>query len=133
MDGDIKVLGMYLAKNIFQLHGVDNNECCIYKKQLNKAQLIETLSNFSPCIIGIEACGGAHYWARKLNTMGHTVKIMAPQFVKPYVKNNKNDMNDAEAICEAVTRPTMNFVPMKTVEQQDMLLEVYFNLCGKIA
>ena len=91
-------------------------------KRVGRKELIELMGNFTPCVVGIEACTGAHYWARLFNSMGHTVKMMAPQFVKPYVKSNKNDANDAEGICEAVTRPNMKFVPIKKIEQQDVLL-----------
>lgn len=119
---DIKVLGIDLAKNVFQLHGADVSGKGILRKRLSREKLIEFTSNCSPCLIGIEACGGSHYWARLFTDMGHTVKIMSPQFVKPYVKSNKNDAKDAEAIAEAVTRPTMRFVPIKTIEQQDVLL-----------
>jgi transposase len=119
---DIKVLGIDLAKNVFQLHGTDAFGKALLRKRLSRAKLIEFMSNLAPCLIGIEACGSAHYWARTFKGMGHTVKMMAPQFVKPYIKSNKNDMRDAEGISEAVTRPTMRFVPIKTIEQQDILL-----------
>jgi transposase len=111
-----------LAKNVFQLHGTDAKEKCILRKRLNRVQLIEFLATIQPCLIGIEACTGSHHWARTFKQMGHTVKIIAPQFVKPYVRSNKNDRNDARAIAEAVTRPDMKFVAIKTIEQQDMLL-----------
>jgi transposase len=88
------------------------------KKQLKRDQMAECFANLPPCLVGMEACGSAHYWAKKLQGFGHTVKLMAPQFVKPYVKTNKHDAADAEAICEAVTRPTMRFVPIKNVDQQ---------------
>lgn len=99
------------------------NECgkIAVRKQLKRAEMTSYFANLEPCVIGMEACGSAHHWARKLEGYGHTVKLMAPQFVKPYVKTNKNDMADAEAICEAVSRPNMRFVPMKTVEQQAIL------------
>lgn len=119
---NIKVLGIDLAKNVFQLHGTDAKGKCILRKRFNRNQLIEFISNLQPCLIGIEACTGSHYWARTFGKMGHTVKIMAPQFVKPYVRANKNDRNDARAIAEAVTRPDMKFVAIKTIEQQDILL-----------
>ena len=93
----------------------------VLKKQIKRTQMPEFFANLSPCLIGMEACGSAHYWARKLQAFGHTVRLMAPQFVKPYVKTNKNDAADAEAICEALTRPTMRFVPVKHVEQQAVL------------
>ncbi|APF02138.1 TPA: IS110 family transposase [Legionella pneumophila] len=119
---DIKVLGIDLAKNVFQLHGINAKSKCVLKKRLTREKLIEFMAQLPPCLVGMEACGGAHYWARMFIGMGHTVKMMAPQFVKPYVKSNKNDANDAEGICEAVTRPNMKFVPVKKIEQQDVLL-----------
>lgn len=119
---DIKVLGIDLAKNIFQLHGTNANGKCVLRKRLTREKLIEFVANMKPCTIGIEACMGAHYWARTFQSLGHTVKIMSPQFVKPYVMSNKNDKNDARGIAEAVTRPNMKFVAIKTIEQQDVLL-----------
>jgi transposase len=119
---DIKVLGIDLAKNVFQLHGINSKGKCVLKKRLSREKLIEFMAQLPVCLVGIEACGGAHYWSRIFIGMGHTVKMMAPQFVKPYVKSNKNDANDAEGICEAVTRPNMKFVPVKKIEQQDVLL-----------
>lgn len=119
---NIKVLGIDLAKNVFQLHGTDAKGKRVLSKRLSREKLIAFVSNLAPCVIGIEACTGAHYWARLFESMGHTVKMMAPQFVKPYVRSNKNDPNDARGIAEAVTRPDMKFVPIKKVEQQDILL-----------
>ena len=116
----IKRIGLDLAKQLFQLHGVDQQDQVVLRKQLRRNQMLAYFSNLPPCLIGIEACGSAHYWARELQKLGHTVKLMAPQFVKPYVKSNKNDAKDAEAICEAVSRPTMRFVAIKTIEQQDI-------------
>ncbi len=117
---NISVIGIDLAKNIFQLHGIDTNGKVILKKKLRRDRLVPFFSNLKPCLIGIEACSGAHYWKRTLDRLGHNVKIMAPQYVKPYVKTNKNDMADAEAICEAVTRPSMRFVPIKSERAQDI-------------
>ena len=114
-------IGIDLAKEVFQVHGVDARGKVVIRKALKRAQMAAFFANTPACLIGMEACGSAHYWARKLQTLGHTVKLMAPQFVKPYVKTNKNDAADAEAICEAVTRPTMRFVPIKSVEQQAIL------------
>ena len=94
----------------FQIHGVDERGKVAVRKQLKRAEMSSYFANLEPCLIGMEACGSAHHWARKLEGYGHTVKLMAPQFVKPYVKTNKNDMADAEAICEAVSRPNMRFV-----------------------
>jgi transposase len=117
---NIKVLGIDIAKNVFELHGVDETGKTILKKRLSRDQLSTFIAKMPVCLIGMEACGGAHYWARKFKQMGHEVKLMNPQFVKPYVKSNKNDSHDAEAICEAVQRPTMRFVGNKTIEQQDI-------------
>jgi len=113
-------MGVDLSKNVFQVHGVNNHEKVILRRKLTRDQFPKFTANLSPCIIGMEACGGSHYWSRILESQGHTVKLMAGQHVKPYVKNNKNDMRDAEAICEAVSRPTMRYVTAKTIEQQDI-------------
>ena len=113
-------IGVDLAKSVFQVHGVDRAEKPIVTRQLRRNQMIEFFQKLEPCLIGMEACASAHHWARTLAALGHTVKLIAPQFVKPYVKGNKNDANDAEAICEAVGRPNMRFVPIKTVEQQNI-------------
>jgi transposase len=117
----VSTVGIDLAKNVFQIHGVNELGKTVFKKQLRRDQMAAFFVNLPACLIGMEACGGAHYWARKLKGFGHTVKLMAPQFVKPYVKTNKNDAADAEAICEAVARPNMRFVPIKDVEQQSVL------------
>ena len=119
---NITTIGLDIAKNVFQLHGTDANGKTVLRKQLKRKQLLEFFANLLPCLIGLEACGGAHYWARELIKLGHDAKLISPQFVKPYVKGNKNDANDAEAICEAVGRPNMRFVPVKSVEQQDIQL-----------
>jgi transposase len=118
--GELKVLGIDLAKQSFQLHGVDEHGHVVLRKKLSRSQLRAFVANLPPCLIGLEACGGAHYWVRELTKLGHAVRMIAPQFVKPYVKSNKNDAVDAEAICEAVQRPSMRFVPSKSIEQQDM-------------
>jgi transposase len=117
----VTTIGIDLAKNVIQVHGVDERGKAVLRKQLKRVQVAAFFANLPPCLIGMEACASAHHWARKLETLGHTVKLMAPQFVKPYVKTNKNDAADAEAICEAVSRPTMRFVPMKNAEQQAVL------------
>ena len=117
----ITTVGIDLAKLVFQIHGVDARGKVAVRRQLKRAEMSSYFVNLEPCLIGMEACGSAHYWARKLEGYGHTVKLMAPQFVKPYVKTNKNDMADAEAICEAVAQPNMRFVVIKTVEQQAIL------------
>ena len=118
--GEIKVLGIDLAKQSFQLHGVDEFGQTVLKKTLSRSKLSAFVAQLPPCLIGLEACGGANHWVRVFKEFGHTVRMMAPQFVKPYVKSNKNDAVDAEAICEAVQRPSMRFVPEKSIEQQDM-------------
>ena len=110
-----------MAKNVIQVHGVDERGKAVLKKQLKRDQIGSFFGNLPACLVGMEACGSAHHWARKLQSFGHTVKLTAPQFVKPYVKTNKNDVADAEAICEAVARPSMRFVPIKTAEQQSVL------------
>jgi transposase len=117
----ITTIGIDLAKNVFQVHGVDERGKAVLRRQLKRKDVVKFFANLEPCLIGMEACGSAHYWARKLAMLGHTVRLMAPQFVKPYVKTNKSDRNDAEAICEAVARPNMHFVPVKTAEQQAVL------------
>jgi transposase len=114
-------LGIDLAKSVFQLHGVDERGQVVVQKRVSRGKLRETIAQLPPCLIGMEACGSAQYWARELQQLGHTVKLISPQFVKPYVKGNKNDSRDAEAICEAVARPHMRFVPLKTVESQEAL------------
>lgn len=118
---EITTIGLDLAKNVFQVHGVNERGEAVVRKQLRRDQVAPFFANMPPCLIGIEACASAHHWARKLQALGHTVRLMAPQFVKPYVKSNKNDAADAEAICEAVSRPSMRFVPIKNVEQQSVL------------
>jgi transposase len=118
---NITRIGLDLAKNVFQIHGVDSDERVVVKCKCTRRQVRDFFEKLPPCLIGMEACASAHYWAREFGGMGHEVKLIAPQFVKPYVKSQKNDANDAEAICEAVGRPTMRFVTVKTVAQQDML------------
>jgi len=118
--GELKVLGIDLAKQSFQLHGVDEAGQTVLKKKLSRKQLSAFIARLPVCLIGLEACGGANHWVRVFKTFGHTARMMAPQFVKPYVKSNKNDAVDAEAICEAVQRPNMRFVPEKSIEQQDI-------------
>ena len=113
-------MGLDIAKQVFQVHGADKSARAVLRRKLRRSEVPGFFSEQPPCLVGIEASGSAHYWARALSGLGHTVRLMAPQFVKPYVKSQKNDANDAEAICEAVTRPSMRFVPQKTVEQQDL-------------
>lgn len=117
----VSTIGLDLAKDVFQIHAVDERGKVVQKKKLKRKEMPTYFANLEPCLIGMEACGSSHYWARKLQSMGHTVRLMAPQFVKPYVKTNKNDAADAEAICEAVTRPNMRFVGTKNVYQQTIL------------
>lgn len=117
----ITTVGIDLAKNVFQVHGVNEHGKTVLKKQLKRGQMAMFFMHLPTCLIGMEACGSAHHWARKLQSMGHVVRLISPQFVKPYVKTNKNDVADAEAICEAVGRPNMRFVPVKNVEQQAVL------------
>ena len=117
----ITTIGVDLAKEYFQIHATNEHGRVVQKKKLKRKEMATYFANLEPCLIGMEACGSSHYWARKLQSMGHTVKLMAPQFVKPYVKSNKNDAADAEAICEAVTRPNMRFVGVKNVNQQTVL------------
>jgi len=116
----VVTISLDLAKNIFQVHGVDREGHPLLRKRLRRVQVAGFFANLPPCMVGMEACCGAHYWSRVIGQFGHTVRLIAPQFVKPYVKSNKNDANDAEAICEAVRRPQMRFVPAKSVEQQDI-------------
>lgn len=116
----VAMVGLDIAKRVFQVHGVDDTGVVVLRRRLQRDEVAPFFANLPACRVGLEACGGAHYWARRLGRLGHTVRLIAPQFVKPYVKSNKNDTNDAEAICEAVSRPHMRFVPAKSVEQQDI-------------
>ena len=118
---NVTTIGIDLAKSVFQVHGVDKDGKTVIQKRLRRSKVLEFFVQHSPCLIGMEACSSAHFWARKLREQGHEIKLMAPQFVKPYVKANKTDAADAEAICEAVTRPTMRFVPIKSVDQHAVL------------
>jgi transposase len=117
---NITTLGIDLAKNIFQLHGADQKGNAVLRKTVTRNKLAEVVANLPTCQIVMEACGGANHWARKFNEYGHDVKLISPQFVKPFVKGNKNDRNDAEAIVEAASRPSMRYVSAKTIEQQDL-------------
>jgi transposase len=110
------------SKQIFQLHGVDEAEHPVLRRKLKRREVLSFFAGLSPTIVGMEACGGAHYWARELARLGHEVRLIAPQYVKPYVKRGKNDAADAEAICEAMSRPTMRFVPVKSEESQAALM-----------
>jgi transposase len=113
---------MDTSKHFFQLHGVDAQERVVLRKKLDRRQVLAFFAKLAPTVIGIEACGSSHYWSRELTRLGHVVKIIAAQLVKPYVKRGKNDAADAEALCEAMSRPTMRFVPVKTAEQQAALM-----------
>lgn len=119
---EIKTIGLDLAKSVFQAHGINANGETVLVKRLHRKQMIPFFSKLPPCLIGVEACATAHHWARTLTEMGHEVRLMPPSYVKGYVKRGKSDALDAEAICEAVQRPTMRFVPVKTVEQQGILM-----------
>lgn len=114
-------IGLDIAKNFFQVHAVDAAGAVITRKTLRRSQVLQFFSDLGPCLVGMEACAAAHHWAREIAKFGHTVRLMPPNYVKPYVKRGKNDANDAEAICEAVTRPTMRFVAVKTSDQQAIL------------
>jgi transposase len=120
MKQDLSVVGIDLAKTIFHLVGMDERGKIILRKRLVRGEVISFMAKLPQVTVGMEACGGSHYWARRFREQGHVVKLMAPQYVKPYVKTNKNDLRDAEAIAEAVTRPSMRFVPIKEVEHQDI-------------
>ena len=114
----ITTIGLDLAKSIFQVHGVDASGQILVRKSLRRSQMLPFFAKLPPCLVGIEACGTSHHWARELTKLGHEVRLMPPAYVKPYVKRGKTDAADAEAVCEAVTRPTMRFVPVKTLESQ---------------
>ncbi len=114
----ITIVGLDLAKSIFQVHAITEDGHIAVRRALRRSQVLEFFRQISPCLVGIEACGSAHYWANAIGELGHTVRLMPPAYVKPYVKRNKTDAADAEAICEAVTRPTMRFVPVKSPEEQ---------------
>jgi transposase len=117
----IETVGLDLAKTLFRVHGVDSQGYIVVSKQLRRADVLPFFAKLEPCVVGMEACGSSHYWGRELTKLGHTVRLIAPQFVRPYVKSNKTDAADADAICEAVRRPHMRFVPIKTQAQQAML------------
>ena len=119
--GDVKVIGVDLSKSVFQLHGVDAFGKTVLKRKLSRSKFPQFMAQLGSCLVGMEACGGGHYWGRTLSGFGHQVRLIAPQFVKPYVKTNKTDQADAEAICEALLRPNMRFVAIKTIDQQDVL------------
>lgn len=117
----VTTVGLDLAKNIFQVHGITAGGAVAFNKSLRRAQLLQFFENLGPCLIGMEACGSSHHWARQFRKLGHEVRLMPAMYVKAYVKRGKSDAINAEAICEAVTRPTMRFVAIKTEEQQGVL------------
>ncbi len=119
---EISTIGVDIAKNVFQVHGIDETGKPIVRRQLRRRQVLSFFGRLSPCLVGMEACATSHYWAREIEKLGHEVRLMPPRYVKPYVKRNKNDAADAEAICEAVQRPTMRYVPIKSPEQQSVLM-----------
>jgi len=118
----VTTIGLDIAKSVFQVHGVDAAGQMVIRRQLKRRQVQAFFQKLPPCLVGIEACASSHHWSRELQALGHTVRLMPPAYVKPYVKRQKNDMADAEAICEAVTRANMRFVPTKTPEQQSCLM-----------
>ena len=118
---EISIIGLDLAKQVFQVHGADKDGRCVLRKQLKRREVLQFFAGLSPCIVAMEACGSAHYWAREIAKPGHEVRLLPPAYVKPYVKRGKTDSIDAEAICEAASRPSMRFVPVKTVEQQSLV------------
>ncbi|MDH3741322.1 MAG: IS110 family transposase [Hyphomicrobiales bacterium] len=118
----ISTIGLDIAKTVFQVHGIDETAGVVIRRQLRRRQVLSFFAKLAPCLVGMEACATSHHWARELAKLGHEVRLMPPRYVKPYVKRNKNDAADAEAICEAVQRPTMRFVPIKTPEQQSVLM-----------
>jgi len=118
----VTAIGLDIAKSVFQVHGVDAAGQVVLRQRLARGRVLAFFEKLAPCLVGIEACGSSHYWARELTARGHEVRLMPAQYVKPYVKRSKNDAADAEAICEAVTRPTMRFVPVKTPEQQSVMM-----------
>lgn len=119
----VTTIGLDIAKNVFQVHGIGSDEKVVVRKQLRRSQVMQFFEGLAPCLVGLEACATAHHWARELTKIGHEVRLMPAKDVKAYVKRNKNDAADAAAICEAVRRPTMRFVPMKSAEQQAQLMQ----------
>ena len=120
--GQVVTIGLDIAKSVFQVHGVDGAGQVVVRRQVRRAELLKFFGKQPACLVGIEACASAHHWARELSGLGHQVRLMPPSYVKPYVKRQKNDAADAEAICEAVTRPTMRFVEIKSPEQQSVMV-----------
>ena len=120
--GEVSTIGLDIAKSVFQIHGVDVDGAVVIRKRVSRAKLVEFFAVLPPCLVGIEACPSAHYWSRRLGALGHRVRLLPPSYVKAYLKRSKNDANDAAAICEAVTRPSMRFVATKSEQQQSGLM-----------
>src|SRR5580698_6825912 len=120
--GEVSTIGLDIAKSVFQVHGVDVEGAVVIRKRVSRAKVLEFFSTLPSSVVGIEACPSAHHWSRQLQALGHTVRLMPPSYVKAYLKRSKNDANDAAAICEAVTRPSMRFVPIKSEQQQSGLM-----------
>src|SRR6266516_4338999 len=118
----ITTIGLDIAKSVFQVHGVDAEGNVLIRRQLKRRYVLAFFQKLPPCLVGIEACASSHHWSRELQALGHRVRLMPPAYVKPYVKRQKNDAADAEAICEAVSRPNMRFVPIKSAEAQSVLM-----------
>ena len=120
--GEVSTIGLDIAKSIFQVHGVDVDGAVVIRRRISRAKILEFFAALPSCLVGIEACPSAHHWSRELQALGHTVRLIPPSYVKAYLKRSKNDANDAAAICEAVTRPSMRFVPTKSEQQQSGLM-----------
>jgi transposase len=127
--GEVITIGVDIAKSVFQIHGVDADGVVVIPRRIGRARVLEFFADLPPCRVGMEACATAHQWARELAKLGHDTRLMPPTYVKAYVKRGKNDAADAAAICEAVTRPSMRFVPIKSVEQQSMLICIGRVIC----
>jgi transposase len=127
--GDITTIGLDLTKNVFQVHAVDQAGNVVVRKRIRRGQVLAFFSGIPTCLVGLEACATAHHWARELIALGHDARLMPPNYVKAYVKRNKHDLADAEAICEAVRGPSMRFVPLKTTEQQSALMMHRARVC----
>ncbi|MCP4452062.1 MAG: IS110 family transposase, partial [Planctomycetes bacterium] len=119
---NITTIGLDLAKSVFQMHGMDHEGRAVLRKKLRRGQVLKFFATLPPCLVGLEACGSAHYWAREISAHGHEVRLLPPQYVRPFLKSNKHDAADAEAIAEALVRPTMRFAPIKSADQQAVLM-----------
>jgi len=120
--GEVSTIGLDIAKSVFQVHGVDDAGAVVIRKRISRSKVLAFFAALSPCLVGIEACPSAHHWSRRLQALGHTVRLMPPNYVKAYLKRGKTDAADAEAICEAVSRPNMREVAVKSVDQQSVLM-----------